>query len=111
MLKWKTAKVISLLRKMNEEKLIDLREGAHLRRGRPKKNMTCTALGFEFLETYRKLETKPIRARKEDFDRAVKDAAYAGRLVENGHSPFQIFMELNAIARNIKISSETSETA
>lgn len=37
MLKWKTAKLISLLRKMNEEKLIDLREGAHLRRGRPKK--------------------------------------------------------------------------
>jgi DNA-binding MarR family transcriptional regulator len=111
MLKWKTAKVISLLRKMNEEKLITLQEGAHLRRGRPKKNITCTSLGFEFLETYRRLETKPIRARKEDFDHAVKDAAYARRLVENGHSPFQIFMELNTIACNIKISSETSETA
>ena len=51
-----------------------------------------------------------LKARKEDLDRAVKQALYIKRLIEYGHSPFELFMELNTIARNIKISSETSET-
>ena len=110
LLKWKTSNVISLLRKMNEEQLIEFQQVAHSKRGRPKKGVTCTPLGFEFLETYKKLKMKPLRARKEDLDHAVKDAAYASRLVANGHSPFRIFMELNKIARNIKVSSETPET-
>jgi len=109
-LEWKTLKVISLLREMNKERLIDLQKVTYSRRGRPKKKVICTPLGFEFLETYRRLKMKPLRARKEDLDRAVKDAAYASRLVANGHSSFKIFMELNAIARNIKVSSQTSKT-
>ena len=109
-LKWKTSKVVSLLREMNKEKLIDLQQVKHSRRGRPKKNIICTPLGFEFLETYQKLKIKPLRARKEDLEHAVRDASYASRLAANGHSPFQIFMELNTIAHNIKVSSETSET-
>jgi hypothetical protein len=108
-LEWKTSKVVSLLREMNKEKLIDLQQITYSRRGRPKKNIICTPLGLEFLETYRKLKMKPLRARKEDLERAVKDALYTSRLIANGHSPFQIFMELNTIAHNIKISSETSE--
>jgi DNA-binding PadR family transcriptional regulator len=110
LLEWKTSNVISLLRKMNQEKLIEFQQVAHSKRGRPKKGVTCTPLGFEFLETYKKLKIKPLRARKEDLDHAVKDAAYASRLVANGHSPFRIFVELNKIARNIKVSSETPET-
>ena len=51
-----------------------------------------------------------LKARKEDLDRAVKQTLYVIRLIEYGHSPFEIFMELNTIARNIKVSSETSET-
>jgi DNA-binding MarR family transcriptional regulator len=109
-LEWKTSTVISLLREMNKEKLIDLQRITYSRRGRPKKNIVCTPLGFEFLETYRKLKMKPLRARKEDLEHAVRDASYTIRLVANGHSPFQIFMELNTIASNIKVSSETSET-
>ena len=109
-LKWKTSKVVSLLREMNKEKLIDLQQVKYSRRGRPKKNIICTPLGFEFLETYRKLKIKPLRARKEDLERAARDASYTSRLAANGHSPFQIFMELNTIAHNIKVSSETSET-
>jgi DNA-binding PadR family transcriptional regulator len=107
-LKWKTSNVVSLLRKMSQEQLIEFKQAADSKRGRPKKSVTCTPLGFEFLETYRKLRTKPLRARKEDLDHATKDAAYASRLVTNGHSPFQIFMELNTIAHNIEVSSETS---
>ena len=109
-LKWKTSKVVYLLREMNKEKLIDLQQVSYSKRGRPKKNIICTPLGYEFLETYRKLKMKPLKARKEDLEHAVRDASYASRLVENGHSPFQIFMELNTIAHNIKVSSETSET-
>ena len=110
-LKWKTSNVVSLLKKMNEEQLITLQQVAHSKRGRPKKSITCTPLGFEFLETYKKLKMTPLRARKEDLERAVKDAAYANKLVANDHSPFQTFMELNMIARNIAVSSETTKTA
>ena len=108
-LEWKTSKVVSLLREMNKEQLIDFQQVKYSKRGRPKKNIICTQLGFEFLETYRKLKMKPLRARKEDLEHAVRDASYISRLVANGHSPFQIFMELNTIASNIKVSSETSE--
>jgi hypothetical protein len=109
-LKWKTANVVSLLKKMNEEQLVEFQQVPHSERGRPKKNILCMPLGFAFLATYNKLKMTPLKARKEDLTHAVKDAAYANRLVNNGHAPFQIFMELNMIARNIKVSSETSET-
>ncbi|MHA1358609.1 MAG: hypothetical protein ACTSQI_09070 [Candidatus Helarchaeota archaeon] len=51
-----------------------------------------------------------LKARKEDLDHATKQALYTKRLIAYGHSPFEIFLELNTIARNIKVSSETSET-
>jgi len=107
-LEWNTSKTISLIRKMNEEELIDLQQVSSSRRGRPKKRIICTPLGIEFLETYKDLKMKPLKARKEDLEHAVRDAAYTRRLIANGHSPFQFFMELNTIANNIKISSETS---
>jgi hypothetical protein len=106
---WKTSKVVSLLREMTKERLIDLQQVKRSRRGRPKNNVVCTSLGLEFLESYRRLKMQPLRATKEDLEHAVRDASYASRLVANGHSPFQIFMELNTIARNIKVSSQTSE--
>jgi len=109
-LKWKTSNIISFLKKMNEEQLIEFQQATHSKRGRPKKTVICTPLGLEFLETYRKLKMKPLRARKEDLDRAVKDAGYTSRLVASGHLPFQVFVELNMIARNIRLSSETPET-
>ena len=105
----KTSYVVSLLRTMKQERLIQLQQTTHSRRGRPKKNVIPTSLGFEFLEIYRRLKMKPLRARKEDLEHAVKDALYTERLVANGHSPFKLFMELNTIAHNIKVSSETSE--
>lgn len=109
-LKWKTANAVSLLKKMNEEQLVDFQQAPHSKRGRPKKSVICTPLGFEFLATYNKLKMTPLKARKKDLERATKDAAYASRLVANGHSPFKIFMELNMIARNITVSSENPGT-
>lgn len=108
-LSWKTSKVISLLKTMNEEELIEMELVKDLRRGRPKKIIKCTPLGLEFLETYRVLRMKPLRARRQDIDRAVKDALYSKRLVEAGHSAFKLFMELNTIVHNIKVSSEDSQ--
>jgi predicted transcriptional regulator len=109
-LRWKTSSIVSLTRKMEEEKLIKLQIIKHSSRGRPKKNVVCTVLGFDFLETYRKLEMTPLKARKPDLERAKKDALYTQRLVENGHSAFELFMELNSIVRNIRNSSETHQT-
>jgi len=109
-LKWRTSTVISLSERMNEEKLIEFQIVKSANRGRPKKNIVCTPLGLDFLETYRKLKTKPLRARKQDLEHAVKDALYTQRLVNRGHSPFKTFMELNTIVRNIKVASETHQT-
>ena len=108
-LRWKNSRVISLLETMEDERLIEFQQIMHSRRGRPKKNVIRTPLGLEFLETYRRLKMKPLRARKADLEHAVKDALYTERLVANGHSPFKLFMELNTIAHNIKISSEAPE--
>jgi predicted transcriptional regulator len=109
-LRWKPSRVVFLLEQMKDEGLIELQKNRarSFRRGRPKKIMMCTSLGFEFLEAYRKLKMKPLRARREDLEHAVEDALYTERLVANGHSPFELFMELNTIAYNIKISSEAS---
>lgn len=100
--------IISLVNEMNREKLVELQQVPMSRRGRPKKCVTLTSLGYAFLETYRKLQAKPLRSRKQDLERSKRDAYYAERLVANGYSPFQLFMELNIIANNIKISGKTS---
>jgi predicted transcriptional regulator len=100
-LKLKSSNVISLLRLMEEEKLIEVQFAKSPKKGRPKKCITASSLGNDFLDSYRKLNLKRITARKTDLDHAVKDARYASRLAEN-HSTFQLFMELNTIASNIK---------
>lgn len=95
---------------MREERLIELKPVPPSRRGRPKKTVVCTPLGLEFLITHNNLRMKPLRARRQDLEHAVKDALYSEMLVEFGHSPFRLFMELNAIADNIKVSSKAPET-
>lgn len=108
-LKLRSSDVISLIEKMEEERLIDLQYARKHRQGRPKKIITCTSLGIDYLQTYKRLKTKPLRARKEDLERAVKDAQYTKRLIANGHSAYELFMELNTIASNIKITSKTTQ--
>ena len=105
LLKIKSSNIVSLLRRMEEEKLIEVQFAKGPKKGRPKKCITASSLGYDFLDSYRKLNLKRLTARKADLDHAVKDAMYASRLAENGHSTFQVFMELNAIASNIKNSS------
>jgi len=109
-LKGKTSNITALLEEMRNEGLVDLKRVASAKRGRPKKQVLCTSLGVDFLETYRTLRTKPLRARRQDLEHAVEDARYAERLVANGHSPFELFKELNMIVDNIKVPSKTAET-
>jgi len=106
-LNWKTSKVVSLLKEMSSERLIEMQQATTSKRGRPKRQIAVTPLGFEFLETYGKMKILPLRARKEDLERAEKDALYARRLEVSGHTTFQIFLELNKVVRNIRISSQT----
>jgi len=105
LLKIKSSNVISLLRRMEEEKLIEVQFAKSPKKGRPKKCITASSLGYDFLDSYKKLNLKRLTARKADLDHAVKDAIYASRLAESGHSTFQVFMELNTIVSNIKNSS------
>jgi DNA-binding PadR family transcriptional regulator len=115
-LRWAPSRIVALLRKMEDEGLIfwvennGTQPSMCARKGRPKKIMACTPLGIEFLETYEKLKIKLLRARKEDLEHATRDARYTERLVTAGHPPFQLFMELNNIVNNIKISSETPQS-
>lgn len=112
-LRWAPSRVINLLIIMEDEGLIMEVRSSSARssgRGRPKKIMACTSLDLEFLEAYRKLKMRPLRARREDLEHAVRDALYTQRLIANGHSPFEFFMELNSIACNIKVSSEASQS-
>ena len=108
-LKWKTSTVVSLTKKMNEERLIEFKAVRHAGRGRPRKGIVGTPLGLEFLNTYRKLSMTPLKATKADLEHAARDASYTRRLVENGHSSFELFMELNSIVRNIRNSSEAHQ--
>jgi predicted transcriptional regulator len=106
-LKLKTSNGISLLRKMGDEHLIELRRAEDSKKGRPKQYVTVTPLGCQFLEAYKKLDLTRLKARKQDLDHAAKDAMYANKLVQDGHSAFEVFMELNGIVSYIARSSET----
>lgn len=109
LLKWRTSNVISLLKKMQDEQLISMESVATPKKGRPKKHIKVTQLGIEFLDAYKKLIGKALKAKRQDLDHAAKDAYYAKRLEQKGHSTFQVFMELNSIASNIKNSAQTHQ--
>lgn len=108
-LRWNPSRVTHLLDRMEEEGLIELKSAKKALPGRPKKTAVLTPLGLDFLETHKKLRAKPLRARKEDFKHAVKDALYAERLAARGGSLFKLFLELNEIVHNIRSSSEASQ--
>lgn len=105
---WSPSRVTHLLDMMRGEGLIESKLVRNESRGRPKKTVIPTPLGLDFLETHRKLRVKPLRARREDFEHAVRDALYAERLTAKGRSPFELFLELNRIVHNIKCSPENS---
>jgi len=106
-LHWKASKVVSLLKVMEEEGLVGFRVSRRGKRGRPKRLVEPTPLGLEFLESCASLAMKPLRSRRVDLERASREALYAERLVERGRDPFRLFLELNEVVRNIRVSSST----
>lgn len=92
-------KVISMVKEMEEHGLLEKNVEKRTKKGRPRYMIKPTILGEDYLKTYNELELKPLRSRKNDLIRASRDAEYVKRLVVRGLSPFQLFLELNAIAR------------
>jgi len=103
-LRWKTERIISLLKTMENEGLIEFHENVTPNRGRPKKLIVASTLGGEFLETFEKCQRKAIQINHNDIRSAVHQANLAKKLEEYHVSPFQRFWELNSIALKIRDS-------
>lgn len=92
-----TRTVVSLIKEMEEQGLIEINVEKRNTRGRPRYLIKPTSLGEDYLATYNNLELKPLRSRRNDLVRAIRDAEYAMRLESRGLSPFQLFLELNSL--------------
>ena len=97
--------IISLVNKMEEEGLVRRIIEKKETKGRPKTIVLATSLGRDFLETYKKLELKPLRSKITDLHRARDDAEYVKRLISRNKSPYDFFLELNSIVRRNQQSS------
>jgi len=101
---WKTERVISLLKTMENEGLIEFHENITSNRGRPKKLIVTSILGGEFLDTFEKCRGKAIQINHNDIKSAVHQANLAKKLEKYLVSPFQRFWELNSIALKVRDS-------
>jgi len=93
----RTETVVSLIKEMEEEGLLKRKVEKRNTRGRPRVLVKPTTLGEDYLAAYRALNLKPLRSRRADLIRAVKDGEYARRLESRGLSSFDLFLELNSI--------------
>jgi DNA-binding PadR family transcriptional regulator len=91
--------IISLIKEMENEGLLETYSDETRSRGRPKKMLKQTALGEDYLETFRRLKLKTLRANRNDLLKAKKDAEYVNRLIVRGKNPYQAFTELNDLVR------------
>jgi len=103
-LRWKTERVILLLKIMQEEGVIEFYENITQSRGRPKKLVVPSTLGGEFLEAFESCQRKAIQINHNDIKSAVYQAHLAKKLEEYHVSPFQRFWELNSIAFKLRNS-------
>lgn len=110
-LRWKTTRVISLLKTMEKEGLIDFSKSSNSHRGRPKKIVAPTVLGNEFLETFQQCQRKVVQMNYNDVKSAVHQALLVKRLEEFNISPYQRFMELNTLAFKIRTSITNKDSA
>jgi len=91
--------VISLIRGMEDEGLLEISSQRGGKRGRPKRMLKPTALGEEYLEAFRRLTRKTLRASRNDLMKARRDAEYVNRLIARGKNPYGVFMDLNNLVR------------
>jgi len=72
--------IISLIREMENEGLLETSSQLIQKKGRPKRILKPTALG-------------------EEYAKAKRDAEYVNRLIARGKNPYQAFAELNDLVR------------
>jgi DNA-binding HxlR family transcriptional regulator len=70
-------------------------------KGRPKHMLRTTALGEEFLSRYSELMRLPVQSNDNDLAKAIRQAEFARRLVEQNISPYARFQEVNRIVKHI----------
>jgi predicted ArsR family transcriptional regulator len=91
------SKLIRMLAELRDEGLLDIGVVRTRSAGRPKRRVRVTALGREYLVAYEALKLKSLKSRRTDLRKAVADTNYARRLVARGVSPYELFLELNAL--------------
>ncbi len=99
------SKLIGLVAELREEGLLDVSEARTRRAGRPKRLVKATQLGMEYLRAYEGLKLKRLLSRRSDLRKAVADANYARRLTLRGISTYELFLELNVLAKSARRSA------
>jgi len=100
-MKIRTQTIVSLIKEMNAEGLVDLKPEKTHSKGRPRLIISATALGDDYLDTYHRLLSKPLRSSRNDLLKANRDAEYVDRLISRGKNPYTAFTELNNVVRDI----------
>ncbi len=105
-LRFRSEKVVSLLRVMEREGLIDFiaRANNSTVKGRPKKIPIVTALGQEMIKDYVKCKRNIIQINDNDIKSSIHQISLRRALEEKNASPYRRFFELNEIAFRIKNS-------
>jgi len=107
-LKFRNEKIVSLLKAMENEGLIDFmatsRGANSTRRGRPKRIPVVTALGEQMIKDYIKCTRNIIQLNNNDIIRSMHQISLRKLLEENNISPYQRFFEVNEVAFRIKNS-------
>lgn len=105
-LRFRSEKIVSLLKAMKREGLIDF--SAHSNnstlKGRPKKIPIVTALGKEMLKDYVKCKRNIIQINDNDIKSSIHQISLRKTLEEKNVSLYRRFFELNDIAFRIKNS-------
>jgi len=96
----RTQTVVSTIKRMNAAGLVDLKPEKTHSKGRPRLIISATALGDDYLDTYRRLLGKPLRSSRNDLLKANRDAEYVDRLISRGKDPYEAFLELNVVVRD-----------
>jgi len=97
----RTQTVVSTIKRMNAAGLVELKPEKTHSKGRPRLIISATALGDDYLDTYRRLLSKPLRSSRNDLLKANRDAEYVDRLISRGKDPYEAFLELNTVVRDI----------
>ncbi len=94
--------VIKNLKRMKEQGLITFQLKISNVKGRPKKIPKITDLGIEYLESFNEMQSKILKARKADFDKALKDLKLTERMINRGRKPDELFVALRDVVFSIK---------